>query len=401
VSSNEFELIESGSALATLCQRIEEATLLAFDTEFVSEDSYRPQLCLLQLATDRWKAVIDPLHCGPLDRFWELVLAPSRRVVVHAAREEFLFAFRAAGRGFPDLFDVQVAAGLLGLEFPSSYSNLVQRYTGRQLAKGHTRSDWRVRPLSRSQLQYAIQDVDDLLTIYRRMEEQMVRLGRRSWMDEEMESRKAELIESETSENWFRVSGIQSLDGRSLQVAYGLWKWREQQARQRNQPARRILRDDLVIEIAKQAPRGGMGLDSVRGMNQRLLRNSWNEIIEVVDASSSQPCPPWPKRIKFGYQTISSMVTQFLHAGLAYICREQSLSPALVGTTDDLRDYALYRINAKRNSQQEPPALLQGWRQKIVGERLDELLQGKVGLALVDPLDEMPLRFIRNGSSPT
>jgi hypothetical protein len=95
------------------------------------------------------------------------------------------------------------------------------------------------------------------------------------------------------------------------------------------------------------------------------------------------------------------MVTQFLHAGLAYVCREQTLSPALVGTTDDLRDYALYRINAKRNSQQDPPALLQGWRKKIIGERLDELLQGKVGLALVDPLDEMPLRFIRNGSSPT
>ncbi|MFN5951226.1 MAG: ribonuclease D, partial [Pirellulaceae bacterium] len=92
MSSNAFELIESGAALETLCQRIELATLLAFDTEFVSEDSYRPQLCLLQLATDQWKAVIDPLHCGPLDRFWELILAPSRRVVVHAAREEFLFA---------------------------------------------------------------------------------------------------------------------------------------------------------------------------------------------------------------------------------------------------------------------------------------------------------------------
>ncbi len=126
-----------------------------------------------------------PLACGPIDIFWDLLSEPSRQTIVHSGREEILFHYRATGQLIPSLFDIQIAAGFIGLDYPASYGNLVQRFTGEILDKEETRSDWRRRPLTNRQLRYASQDVRDLPQIYKLLREQLVNWGRLDWLIEE------------------------------------------------------------------------------------------------------------------------------------------------------------------------------------------------------------------------
>ena len=161
-----YSYITNQESLHQLCAKISAERVVAFDTEFVAEDSYKPELCLVQVAVGGDVAIIDPYPCGDLSPFWDTLVDPLNTVIVHAGREETLFCYRATKKLIPNLFDIQIAAGFLGFEFPASYGNLVHRFTGMLLDKEETRSDWRIRPLSQQQLQYAAQDVRDLPKLY-------------------------------------------------------------------------------------------------------------------------------------------------------------------------------------------------------------------------------------------
>lgn len=386
------QFITTQEQLQQLCVDLRRSTILAFDTEFVAEDTYRPELCLVQVATDDVLAIIDPLECGSLDEFWELMLDPERQTIVHSGREEILFCFRAMGKLIPSLFDIQVAAGFLGFDYPASYGNLVQRFTGNVLDKEETRSDWRRRPLTARQLQYASQDVRDLPVIYRMLSEQLTKLGRLPWLEEELEVRQADLASTERQEQWHRMSGIHSLNGHALAIARGLWVWRDTQAQRRNLPPRRILRDDLLVELARRGTSDVKRISSLRGMEHRHLRAAIEDIAAIIEQARQEPLPKWPRRTKFGSGQPSGMLTQYLGAALAYICKTKRIAPSIVGTADDLRDFVLYRSETQQTDF-EPPALLIGWRASIVGRYLDDLLAGKLGIALTDVRSEMPLRF--------
>src|SRR5262245_41929560 len=157
-------LITTPERLAELCERLADAPALAFDTEFVPEYTFAPQLCLIQVATDKVLAAIDPLVCGDLTPFWNIVVDPNREVVVHAGKEEMSFCRNSADRTPQHLFDVQLAAGLVGLGYPLSLDNLLQKLSSdHRLKKTETRTDWRKRPLSTRQIDYALDDVKHLL----------------------------------------------------------------------------------------------------------------------------------------------------------------------------------------------------------------------------------------------
>jgi ribonuclease D len=393
------QFITTQDQFQELCTALESSELLAFDTEFVAEDSYRPELCLVQVATDDILAVIDPLECGPIDRFWQMLLDPKRRVIVHSGREEVLFCFRATGCQIPSLFDIQFAAGFMGLDYPASYGNLVQRFTGTVLDKEETRSDWRRRPLTTRQLRYASQDVRDLPAIFRILTEQLGKLDRLAWLEEELIVWQSELASAERQENWHRMSGIHSLSGNALPIARALWLWRDERARSRDLPPRRILRDDLLVELARRGTSDPKRMSSLRGMEHRNLRPLVEEMAKVIDEAKDAPAPKWPKRTRYGNSQPAGMVTQFLGAALAHICKSRRIAPSIVGTADDLRDFVLYRTE-RQNGDVPPPALLLGWRASIVGRFLDDLLKGELGLALSGLGEEMPLRFCQADPVP-
>ena len=389
-----FNYITNPESLHQLCDKIAAQKLVAFDTEFIAEDSYRPELCLIQVAIEDQIAIIDPYTCPELGRFWELLIDRETTVVVHAGREESLFCYRATKKLIPNLFDIQIAAAFLGFEYPASYGNLVNRFTGKVLDKEETRSDWRNRPLSNQQLQYAAQDVRDLPRLFKTLSQQLTKLDRLSWLAEETKRRQEELAEFESNESWFRISGIQSLSGNSLSIVRGLWNWRDLKAKERDIPPRKILRDDLLIELARRGTSDVRRMTSLRGMEHRHTKQHLPELAKAIEDSLLQPAPTWPKKQRYGKGQPAGMLTQFLSAALAYICRTKRIAPAIVATSDDLRDFVKYRLDPQSDDA-PPPCLTLGWRAEIIGKELDELLAGRLGMVLDNPNSEMPIKFCR------
>ncbi len=338
--------IDTPEDLTSFCSHLAESQLIAFDTEFVAEDSYKPELCLIQVATRSELAIIDPYSCGPLNDFWELIVDPQKTIVVHAGREECLFCYRATGRIIHGLFDVQLAAGFMGLEFPISYANLVNRLLGGILDKEETRSDWRKRPLSSQQLKYAIQDVKDLPEIYDILFNRLENESRISWLTEESNKRQELLALFEKDEQWHRMSGIQSLNGQSLSVAVALWRWRESESQRRNTPPRRILRDDLIVELSKRKSSDPRRIASLRGMEHRYLKTQLDAIAEVIERARDEDPPDWPLKQRSYRVQPSSMLIQYLASALSCICRRKNIAPSIVGTADDLKEFVNYRLSS-------------------------------------------------------
>ena len=164
-----YDYLSTDQAIADFCRDIATASLIAFDTEFVSEDRYYPELCLVQVAAGDRLAILDPLAGADLGPFWQLVSTGTHITVVHAGREEFRFCRRASGARPVNLFDTQLASGLIGLDYPAAYGSLLQKLLGKTLGKGETRTNWRRRPLSKRQLEYALQDVIYLEPLYERI----------------------------------------------------------------------------------------------------------------------------------------------------------------------------------------------------------------------------------------
>jgi ribonuclease D len=384
-------------SLADMCRVLSQSPVITFDTEFVSEDSYRPELCLIQVSAGDELFVVDPLTIEDLSPFWEQLAAPDHITVVHAGREELRFSYRAIGRFPHNVFDVQLAAGFVGLEYPAAYATLVGRLLDRSLSKGETRTDWRRRPLSRTQIEYALQDVLYLEQLHRLLESQLQKLNRSAWFDEELSIWQKQLQAIETSENWRRVSGLAGLSTRSLAVVRELWRWREEQAERRNMPARRVLRDDLLVELARRQTADLRRIRAVRGLDRRNLQHYLPEISDRIERALGLPEESYPARPIRSTRPQLSLLGQFLATTLGSICRDAQIATGIVGSAEDVRDLVSYRLGLE-GADQEPPALAVGWRAEVVGRRIDEVLQGRLAVRVTDPLAEQPLEFVRDES---
>src|SRR6516162_8948759 len=175
------QLVTQPEELPACCEYLASCRRFGLDTEFVGEDTYHPHLCLVQVATVDRLILIDPLSVGPLDAFWSLVTDPANQVVVHAGREEVRLCRLWTGRVPGNLFDLQIAAGLVGLAYPLGHAALVSQLLGVQLAKAETLTEWRDRPLTRAQVRYAFDDVRYQLPLWRELSQRLERRQRTSW----------------------------------------------------------------------------------------------------------------------------------------------------------------------------------------------------------------------------
>lgn len=388
------EHITTERQLKTLCQELASAPAIAFDTEFVSEHTYRPELCLIQVAAAGRLIVIDPQTVGDATPFWELLAAPGHETLVHAGREELLFCMASVGRPPERLFDIQIAAGLVGFEYPAGYGSLMYKLLGQRLNKGETRTDWRRRPLSDSQLEYALDDVRYLEAMTKQLRSRLAELNRLPWLDAEMTAWQADVAASRSGERWWRVSGISGLSRRSLAVVREVWRWREREADHRNCPVRRVLRDDLIIELAKRRSADIKQIRALRGMERGDLQRALPELaaavaraLEVAEDECPQPLARDP-----GAQF--NVLGQFLSSALGSICRAAQVAPSMVGTASDVRDLVAYRLELTGgNGRDSVPLLAQGWRADVVGRLIDDLLSGKLAVRIHDPQCDDPLSF--------
>jgi ribonuclease D len=390
----QFEYIKTEDHLRRFCDEMKSAECVAFDTEFVSEDSFRPDLCLIQVAVAGRLAVIDSKVIDDVTPFWQWVVSPGHETLVHSGREELRFCWWATGARPVELFDTQIAAALVGMEYPAAYSTLINRLLDKTLSKDETRTDWRKRPLSQRQIEYALMDVAYLEQIRDNLRSKLDRLDRRGWLATEMEAWQSEVISAESNDRWRRVSGISGLSPRSLAVVRALWAWREEEAEKRNIPARRMLRDDLIIELAKRQSADPKRVTAIRGLEYGHWQKHMPKISAAIESALQLPEEECPRPIRGnGYQQLS-LLGQFISTALGSICREAKVAPSMVGTVQDIRELLADRLGM-RSKQEPPPALAQGWRAEVVGNMVDELLRGKLAVKIEDPHSDEPLAFER------
>jgi ribonuclease D len=388
----ELPLITTRREFDRLCDRLAEAEVVGFDTEFLSEATYRPRLCLLQFATPQEAVAVDPLAVEDLSRWWTLMADPDVPVIVHGGREEIRFCLREGGLTPQNVIDVQIAQGLLSRGYPLGYSHLVQRVLGTSVHGKHTRSDWSRRPLARQQVEYAIEDVMHLPAVWGRQRSVLEQLGRAEWVRSECARFIEQLAEEPPRGDWRRLSGWSRLSRRELAVLQGLYEWRDREAEARDRPPRLVFRDDLLIEIAKMQPTTPEELFHVRGLERRDYRRHTEAILEVVRRAQTLPeeaLPPKP--CAHSSLPDTEALGKLLSIALANRCAELSVSTGLVGTAADLQDLIRWHIHQRR--QGPPPRLMQGWREAVCGDLLADLMDGKVTLRVTDPTSDHPLAF--------
>jgi ribonuclease D len=376
-----------------LCSHIREAGLVAFDTEFISENTYRPKLCLIQLATRERAVAVDPFEVDVSD-WWNIMTDDQTTVVVHAGREESRFCLTFTGKRPRLLVDVQLAEGLRSSSYPLSYERLLQRVLNQSVSSTETRTDWQRRPLTDRQISYAVDDVRYVLEVWDRQKAWLQKKNRLAWAEEEFDRLLDEMEAERDGGQWMKLSGVRRLNSRQLAVVRELYRWREETAASRDQPMRRILRDDLLIDLARRQPKTEQELLNSRDMNRTNFRRNAGEIVAAIKTALDLPQNEIPPRFRNNDSGPDEPVLgKLLALALANRCAELQLSAGIVGTANDLKEWIRwYGDGSKPN---KAPRLSNGWRAEVCGDLLRDVLEGKVSLRVADTNSEHPLVFER------
>jgi ribonuclease D len=392
-------IITTPAQLKGLVDHLRESARFAFDTEFVSEETFEPVLCLIQVATRERLAVIDPLAVRDVGPFWEVVLDPAVQVVMHASGEDLRICMLRTGSLPQRVFDVQMAAGMVGFNYPLSLVNLVGQVKDISLSGTETRTDWRHRPLSPAQLRYALDDVRHLLDLADQFADRLTQLGRTEWANAEFDDLLESIAHRADLDRWRKLPGLHQLSRRSLEMARRLADWREDEARRLNRPLRQVVRDDLLVAIAKRQPRNRRDLEALRDFNRPALLNRSQEILAILDHARAVPddqLPDLPARPE--EPPGLSTVTNLLSAALAQCCAQNQLAGSLVANVSDLKHLVRWHSGGRDHS--KPPSLLQGWRGEVCGPLLLDVLDGKLALRVVDPDSEYPVALEKLAAKP-
>jgi ribonuclease D len=386
-------IIQSDSELNEYIQRHNDCQIIGFDTEFISEDTYRPELCLIQVNADHDIALIDPYEITDLTPFWQWLTDPNRTILVHACREELRFIYQATKQAPHNLMDIQIAAAFVGLEYPASYGTLTNRLLEISLNKGETRTDWRRRPLTDAQCKYARQDVEYLEPIYNLLMAQLGDMDRTEWLFSELRRQQDHILDQETSPRWRKVSGSGSLNRRGLEIVKQLWLWRDAIAKESNTPPRRILRDDLICELARRQSDSLEKLRLIRGMQHRQVQKRIPAIQDTLRQALDTPAEDCPQRERKSKSPQRTTLSQFLFTAISDYCQRNHMSPGLVTTMTDLRDYLDLNYGHSNQSKKRQPLLSTGWRKDFIEPLVQDILSGRLVAHVTDPTSDQPLSF--------
>lgn len=373
-----IETITTQGELDRNCAAWREAGTLAFDTEFIRDDTFDAILCLVQVAASGKVTLIDPTTGIDIQPFWRLVADPQVLKIVHAGKEDFELCLTATGSVPRNIFDVQIAAGLVGLGYPLNLVRLVDRSLGRRIEKGETLTDWLRRPLTNDQLQYAIEDVAHLPEVHAALTQHLEKRGRTAWAREEfLRFEQAELYRPPPVSRCLKFKGARKLNGAGLATLERLIDWRDHWARRHNRPCRAMVRDDVLVEIARRRPRKIDDLLVMRGFHQARNPRIAEEVLRIVADARTIPPELWPRMPQEREQSPMMKATiDLLSAVLRAVCDESGVSHDLVGAGQRLRELVEYL----QFGAEQMPALLSGWRAEFVGSMLVGFLEGKMQL---------------------
>lgn len=365
-----IQYIDTPEKLNALCQQIAKEPWLALDTEFLREKTYFPKFCLLQIATPEWVACVDPIALSDLNELFDALYDPRIVKVFHSSRQDLEIFFQLRGRIPEPIFDTQIAAPLLGFQDNPGYAMLVSSFLNINLSKAHTRTDWTVRPLSEEQLRYAADDVIYLCQVYTIMCQKLRELGRLDWLKSDFELLKdPELYLVSPEKAWLKIKGKNKLTGRQLSIVQALCEWRERTAQAEDRPRSWLMRDDLLLELAKLQPDTVNALANVRGINERTVNRYGKMICQLIAEAKQRPPIPLNEKGRPARKTQQQeAILDILTALVRVRAEENSLNPAILATRKDL-EVLLF------NDDDDCP-LLHGWRFSMAGRELVGLLKG-------------------------
>ncbi|HEY0720767.1 MAG TPA: ribonuclease D [Gammaproteobacteria bacterium] len=362
--------IDSAAGLEQLCVVLRRHPWLTLDTEFIREKTYRPRLCLIQVANPEVVACIDPIALGNLGPLLDLLYEPTITKVLHAARQDLEIFHELRGALPQPIFDTQIAATLLGQGDQIGYAALVQEELGISLDKGHTRTDWCQRPLDAGQIGYAADDVRHLREVYLRQQQRLEALGRLGWLEEDFIAlTDPQLYTNPPELAWQRIKGANRLKGVQLAVLQQLAAWREERAQQLDKPRRWIVGDDQLLDMARLMPLEPAQLDRLRGLEEGSKRRYGEEWFKLIAQAKQIPREQWPS-LREGprLQSVQEPVVDALMALLRHCCEMAQVTPSAVASRRDLERLVLGDGEV---------ALLHGWRAAIAGHQLAAFLRGE------------------------
>ncbi|CUX23836.1 ribonuclease D [Agrobacterium tumefaciens] len=369
-------MIETTAALAEACTELAKSEFITIDTEFLRETTFWPELCLVQMASPTLEVLVDPLAKGlDLAPLFELMANPNVVKVFHAARQDIEIIYHLGGLIPHPIFDTQVAAMVCGFGDSISYDQLVQKIKNVQIDKSSRFTDWSRRPLTEKQLDYALADVTHLRDVYLALKAQLEREGRSLWLTEEMdilESR--DTYDMHPDDAWLRLKS-RLRKPTELAILKFVAAWREREARSRNVPRSRVLKDDAIFEIAQQQPKDAEALSRLRTIPKGWERSaSGTAIIETVNAALALPKEEMPKAPRHSHAPEGSgAAVELLKVLLKLTADKHGVAAKVIANSDDLDKIA-------SEGEKATVAALTGWRRELFGDVALKLINGEVAL---------------------
>ncbi len=371
---DEYKMIETPAQLGGLLERLRDAACVAIDTEFVWERTFYARLGLVQLGThDGACFLIDPVAIPDLTPLGEILAAPCIEKILHDAPQDLMILRRATGVVPQNIFDTRLAAGFAGLSCETSLQNLLINLLGIQLPKGHTRTDWLVRPLSSEQLEYAANDVRYLPKAAALIRERARESGVESWLNEELQLLNAPALTEERrhTEAYRRIRAAGRLNSRSLAVLRELAAWREQVAKNIDLPRQHVAEDSELISIAIELPTQPPDFEKCRDLKRSTERHHGESLLAAVKKGLSLPeseCPPLvhtPDERKIGKERVLSVVES-----IRKMAETKRIDARLVSTKNDV----LMLLHEGPNALPDNHRLLQGWRAQLLSGSMTSIL---------------------------
>lgn len=371
----------SEQGLFEFCEQARAQGRFALDLEFVPENTFYPQLALVQVAVQGRREVVDPLGIRDLSPLYEILADPDVVTVVHAGSNDVAIIKHLSQKEPTAVFDTQVAAAFVGMGRQVSYARLVEELIGVKLPKGQKLTNWLQRPLSEKQLTYALDDVRYLLELHERLTRILSDAGRLGWVLEELVDYKAFVDYDAPPELAYkRVSGAGGLGVQALSVLRELAALREREARVRDKPRKNIVSDSILVELARNAPRTPEQLDRVRGLRGGVRKRSADILVavkkglerktETLEAARARPRPSGR----------AEPIADLLSVTLRELARRVDVDVSYLGTRSDILELVSDWLGGSLHKDAHP--LLCGWREQVAGGVLTAMLEGEKALRI-------------------
>ncbi len=373
--------ITSADQLNGFCENLQSAEILAVDTEFVRERTYFHRIGLIQVGSGEHFAAIDPVLLSDLTPLLELLKDPTKIKIFHAARQDLEILVRLCGQVIPPVFDTQIAAALVGWGTQISFAKIVYKALGKKIHKTETYTDWCRRPLSDSQIEYAIDDVRYLVPVYNKLVERLKKMNRLDWVKGEVrdwEDPKTFALPN-TQKRFMKIKNLRSLKHRNLKVLQEIAAWREEEAIERDCLAKAIIQDETLLEIARKIPRDSKALSGIRGFYQKELNKGGVAILSAIERAMEVPEEDLMALPESNAHTTTRGVEELLAAYVQIRSEELKIEPSVLADRKQIHSFVTH---FEQKGDMKEHFLFQGWRKELIGVPMLDLLSGKAGLKI-------------------